>query len=488
MIHRCAVISLVALVVAGCAVKPQPLTQDEIAAFSADRLARVTANQEPLRGKVDLYEAMARAIKYNLDARVEATEASLRLAEADYGQYDMLPKLVAGSGYLGRNNVGGTENDRDDRDTYTADLQLSWNILDFGLSYYRAKQLADKALIQEETKRKVVNRLIEDVRTAYWRAASYQRLVGRMKTLEGRVQRALADTRHLAASAETSPTTALAYERELIQIKRELGTLEGELLVAKAQLASLMNVPPETDYQVEVPDKAKIAEIDEHDSVQHLYQIALQNRPEMREVAYELRINSNEATAAQLELLPGINLFGGVDYDSTSSLLSNNWISWGAKASWNLMKFAEYPAHEKVISQQDASLDMKSLSVAMAVMTQVHVSRARFFQLERQYSTASELSNVQRRLLNSVRTEVSEDRSSEQTLIREEMNTLLADAKLDTVYADVQNAYANVYSALGLDPFPGNLNTNDSVAVVASSLRQMWLERGQGRSLAVASN
>lgn len=487
MIRNCVLMGLLAVGVAACAVKPQPLTQDEIVSFSADRLARVTANQEPLHGKVDLYEAMARAIKYNLDARVEATEASLRLAEADYGQYDMLPKLVAGSGYLGRNNVGGTANDQDDKNTYTADLQLSWNILDFGLSYYRAKQLSDKALIQEEMKRKVVNRLIEDVRTAYWRAASYQRLVSRMKTLEGRVRRALRDTRALAASAETSPTTALAYERELVTIKRELGTLEGQLMVAKAQLASLMNVPPETDFQVEVPEKARIAEFDAHENAAAMYQLALQNRPEMREVQYQLRINSNEAVAAQLEMLPGINLFGGVDYDSTSSLLSNNWISWGAKASWNLMKFAEYPAREKVVTAQDASLDVKSLSVAMAVMTQVHVSRARFFQLEKQYETARELSNVQRRLLGSVRSEVAEDRSSEQTLIREEMNTLLADARLDTVYADVQNAYANVYSALGLDPFPASLNTNDSVGVVAASLRQMWFERGQSRSLTVAA-
>ena len=44
-------------------------------------------------------------------------------------------------------------------------------------------------------KRKIVNRIIEDVRTAYWRAVSYERLVGRMRALEGRVQRALSETR-----------------------------------------------------------------------------------------------------------------------------------------------------------------------------------------------------------------------------------------------------------------------------------------------------
>ena len=107
----------------------------------------------------------------------------------------------------------------------------------------------------------------------------------------------------------------------------------------------------------------------------------------------------------------------------------------------------------------------------------------RLAQLRMQYSTAQQLSSVQHRLLNSVRSEVSQDRSGQQSLIREQMNTLLADAKLDTVYADVQNAYANVYGARGLDPFPGNLNANDSVETVSAALRELWFERGQKRSL-----
>ena len=42
---------------------------------------------------------------------------------------------------------------------------------------------------------------------------------------------------------------------------------------------------------------------------------------------------------------------------------------------------------------------------------------------------------------------------SEQTLIREEMNTLVAEVKYDIAYAGLQNAFGNVYASMGLDPF-----------------------------------
>ena len=66
-------------------------------------MSRADANQEPIFDSVDLYEAMARALKYNLDAQVEVMEAALRLRDLNLANYAMLPNLVASSGYAGRN-------------------------------------------------------------------------------------------------------------------------------------------------------------------------------------------------------------------------------------------------------------------------------------------------------------------------------------------------------------------------------------------------
>lgn len=474
------------LMVGGCAVKPKLFSTDENLAYAEDKLDRVDANQEKISGSVDLYEAMARALKYNLDAQVEVAEAALRLRDLDIANYSTLPKLVAGSGYLGRDEPDASAASTRDTDILESDLTFSWNILDFGLSYVRAQQSSDKANIQVELKRKIVNRIIEDVRTAYWRAVSYERLVNRMRALEGRVRGALRDTRALSTSGEASPLVALTYERELITVQREIETLEGELKTAKDQLAALMNVRPGTKFKLDVP-KRRAAKLGLSNDAKDLYALAAANRPEMREIAYEQRINEKEVQVALLELLPSFNLYAGVNYDSNEFIADNEWVSYGAKVSWNLLKLVTMPAVKRQSEAKDALLDKQALSVAMAVMTQVHVSRVRYGHLQKSYRTAANLSGVQHRILNQVRTETEADKTSEQLLIREEMNTLLADAKQDMVYADLQNAYANVYASLGINPFPEGMDLNQPVGTVAKELRDMWTERGSAPKLVVAS-
>jgi outer membrane protein TolC len=461
------------LLATGCTVKTEPFSYEANSAFANEKLLRATAYQQPITGSVDLYEAMARALKYNLDTKVEVLQTALKSREADLVSYSALPKVVAGAGYAGRNEADASTPSTRDEDIYTSELTFSWNILDFGLSYVRAKQAADEALIQEEMKRRIVNKVMEDVRTAYWRAVSYQRLVGRMRTLEARVATALRDTRGLSSGGESSPLVALTYERELIEIKREVELLEGELKVAKSQLGALMNVRPGTEFTL-ATQKRPPAKLNVPDSMPEMFRIAVENRPEMREVAYRTRINEKEVNAALLDILPGFNVYAGGNYDSNEFIATNEWLSWGATVSVNLMKVATMPAVRRKIEAERQVLDARALSVAMAIMTQVHISRTRHAHLQKSYATASSLSNVSHRILKQVRAETEAQTTSEQILIREEMNALLADAKLDMAYADLQNAYANIYASLGVDPFPSGLTTNASVDQMATQLRDMW--------------
>ena len=476
--------------VSACAVKPEPLTETELSNLAAESLANVTVDQEPISGAIDLYEAMARALKYNLDYRVELFEKSLRSAELDLAHYSLLPKVVGNAGYNRRSNFNAsssfnlvtqssnfgasTSRERLIRDR---DLEISWDVLDFGLSYVRARQSADKVLIAEEAKRKVVNRIIEDVRTAFWRAVSADRLISRLRYLEGRTRRALANARSLSSERETSPITALTYERELVEIKRTIQELQRDLSVAKTQLAALMNVKPGTPFRLRLPRRYR-GGLRLRGKPQDMIWTALQNRPEMREVAYRKRINVHEADAALIELLPNFKIFAANNYESNQFLLNNQWYDWGAKASWHLIKVMQYPAKREVIRSQEELLDQRALALTMAIMTQVHVSRIRFKHLERELATAREYHNVQRRLVGNMRVEASAGRISEQTLLREEMNTLVAEVKFDIAYASLQNAFANIYASMGLDPFGDELDTELDVKALAAALRTVWIIRG----------
>lgn len=107
---------------------------------------------------------------------------------SELGRLGMFPSVVASVGGSQRNNDSGSSSrslidgsqslqssTSSERRTYTAQLAASWDILDFGLSYIQNKQNVDEQYISQERRRKVISRILEDVRTAYWRAVSADR-------------------------------------------------------------------------------------------------------------------------------------------------------------------------------------------------------------------------------------------------------------------------------------------------------------------------
>lgn len=466
------------------------LSIEDVEVYAADKADRVTANQEPVAGPISLYEAMARALKYNLDSKVEAMEVALRERQLDLSHYSLLPEVIVNTGYSARNNFSGGSSlslitrqqslepsTSSERHVLTNDLTLSWHALDFGLSYIRAEQSADRILIAEENKRKVVNRIIEDVRSAYWRAVSAKRLKIRLRSLSERVEDALLDSRAISDRAEASPLTALTYERELVEIKRQIQQLNSELSVAKTQLAALMNVDPGERFTVMIPGHQPQPKTLKW-SARDMVGIALESRPELREVAYQERINSKEAEAAILEMLPGISNIATTNYDSNEFLFNNNFATWGLRASWNLLKVFTYRARKAEIDARDHLLDQRALAVTMAIMTQVHVSRARLIHARRQFETSQHYHDVQTKILRQIRSGLAADKISEQTAIREEMNTLVARVRLDLAYVELQTAFANCFASMGVDPFGEFVSGYESISELAEQLRHGWYNLG----------
>lgn len=123
---------------------------------------------------------MARAVKYNLEARLKVMEEAPSQRQVDLARFDMLPRMALAAGYAGRNNVGASSSQSirtgtqslepltsQDRDRDVAYLTMVWKVLDFGVSYVSVKQQADQRLILEERRRKVIHTITQDVRSAY---------------------------------------------------------------------------------------------------------------------------------------------------------------------------------------------------------------------------------------------------------------------------------------------------------------------------------
>jgi outer membrane protein TolC len=486
------------LFLAGCAVTPEPLDRADVSAFVADKSNRLTEGQERIGRSIDLYEAMARALKYNLDAKVASYEELLRIEESKLTSLEMLPRLVATGAATNRDSVASSSSrsilsgrqslepsTSSDRESLTGDLTFSYNILDFGLSYLRARQAADKALIAEENRRKVANRIIEDVRAVYWRALAAERLAGRIPAMEARIAQVQRANVALRSTGQTSPISALTFEREVIDLQREMRRMETEVSGARAQLAALMNIDPGTSFHLVAPAQSR-RRLGLPGSGPNMVQTALHNRAEIREIMLSQRINETESKAALVELLPGIQAFIGTNVDQNSFLTKGNWIGWGARASWNLINIIKYPQKAEVIASQGRMLDQKALAATMAVMTQVYVSRAKFHHTGKELQVANAYQSVQGQLLHQVRAEAASGKVSDQTVLREQMNQLIASVRADLAYANWQNAYANVYASIGVDPYAAVLNREAGVRELASQIRGSWFERGAAPTDVVA--
>ncbi|MBD9680860.1 TolC family protein, partial [Pseudomonas sp. PDM18] len=140
-----------------------------------------------------------------------------------------------------------------DRDRDVADLTMVWNVLDFGVSYVSAKQQADQRLILDERRRKVRQTIVQDVRSAYWRAVAAERLLGRIDSLTARVEQARKDSQNLGAQRIGDPVQAMSYQRSLIEATRQLEVQRKALSLAKTELATLINLPPGTDLKLAMP-------------------------------------------------------------------------------------------------------------------------------------------------------------------------------------------------------------------------------------------
>src|SRR5450631_3460262 len=101
---RAAAFGALCLGLVGCAAVPTPFSdQARLTRLQGDS-SLMFAGQEPLTGPVDLYEAIARGLKYNLDKRLKLMELGFADARLQEDATGMLPKVVMDAGYSTRDN------------------------------------------------------------------------------------------------------------------------------------------------------------------------------------------------------------------------------------------------------------------------------------------------------------------------------------------------------------------------------------------------
>jgi multidrug efflux system outer membrane protein len=473
-------VSLLALIVSGCAVTSTPIDRKESEQRAKSDLADMYKDQEPLSGPLTLHEAMARAVKYNLEARLKVMEEAMAQRQVDLASFDMLPRMALSAGYAGRSNEGASSSQSvltgtqslepstsQDRDRRVADLTMVWNVLDFGVSYISAKQQGDQRLIVQERRRKVVNTIVQDVRSAYWRALAAERLLKQIDSLMARVDKAQTNSQAMSDQRVGDPIQALSYQRALIEATRQLEDQRRALSLAKTELATLINLPLGSDLTLAPQNDYEVPELKV--DFGRLEQEALASRPELREQDYQSRISAAETRKAMLRLLPGLEFSAGGHYDSNSFLVNQRWADYGVKVTWNLFNVISAPAAIDVAKAGEAVATARRQAMSIAILAQLYVANANYQEALRQFKTSQQLSTLDGQIVGQLRNRYKANGIGELDLIQGELNTLQADLRRDLSYADLRNAYGQIFASAGLDPLPATLKSTE-IKTIADAL------------------
>ena len=494
-------LSSAALALTACALSPDPFTPEEKWAQIQHDKELIFGSSAPVTTVITLEEAMARAVKFNLDHQAEMLNQAVSLKQLDLSSYDMLPKLASSAGYTARNNDAASSSESvrthtqslepsisTERKMWSAQATLTWNILDFGVSFIRARQNADRALMADEQRRKVIHNIIQDVRTTYWRSVAAERLLGRIDPLLRQTEAALGDARTLEQRSIRAPLGELQYQRNLLSTLERLRALRRELVGAKIQLAALMNLRPGTEFHVVVPDEETRAKLPTLAATpDQLVDVALFNRPELLQASYESRISNAETRRILLEMLPGISFTGGGNYDSNKYSVNHMWATYGFNVAWNLMTVFSTPARLDLAEADQKLKEVKHAALSMAVMAQVNVAQLRLEQATEEYITAQQQATVERRIFQQMYNAGQASQVGNLSVIQAGAETVFAALRRDSAYANLQNAYGAVMVSVGADPLPDAVADDSLPALtgeIANTLHH-W-EDGSALSRALA--
>lgn len=475
-----------AATLSGCAIKPQPITSDErLKGMMADR-SEMYNKQEAISGPLTFYDALARALKYNLEHRLNLMESVLQENQLSVANMNMLPKLTASAGYLGRDKQlfsesmlsngrrTGRQSTAQDTGRGVADLALTWNILDFGVSYYQAKQQADRVLIAQEKRRKVANNLVKEVLQAYWSASIADRLLPKMTPVLEQSERALALSKTIGDNRLQPVVSVLEYQRSLWRVIDQLKKLKADLSIAKPKLAGLVNVPLDAPLQLADVDAMPVPP-QMTATVTELEKIGLFYRPELREEMYQERIAHDDARKELIKLLPNVNLPLSVNYDSNSFLLHQVWLEAGARSTFNLINLIAAPKVWKSASTQVDVAKIRRKALSVAALVQINVGYQQYLKALASYRSADQLSQVDEGIYSAIATHVENDAGSELERIHAATSALESQLEKEQSLSEVYAALGNIYASIGLDPATGSME-NVSVRTLSANL-QRTMER-----------
>lgn len=454
------------LAVSGCAT---PAVQYKTGNMGerADSTLRPQAAPLDIAGPLDIDQVRTRTLMHNTEYRHAQSQFVETVRKAGQRGKDLLPQVYASSYGTWRNNTSASVGIKVDDETgsmpddfYTAQDQAiaisnftaSWDLLEIGLSGFKANRRAVNAFSQGEQNQYLCNKLIVDVENAYWRAVAFEQAEKKSEWLKSRVNYALTLSQQRAEENPKTKLQELMFQRELIDINRWYQSLHRSLVYAKPELARLMNLPADTEFNLKSKRlPSDLGTLGKQDAVS-LIAAAYKNRPEIRQSLYKTDLTKLKNEEDLWRHLPAMRFFIGGNSNSNSFVLNSNFASIGASLSWDLLRLSQIGETKRTGNIALAEAYRQTEILASAIMAQVMIAHEQMHKLDYDLTLAWKALSVQGEITDDLNADVASGKKPETYLIKEELMRELSFIREQIARAELHTAKARLQQSVGRVP------------------------------------
>jgi len=361
-----------------------------------------------------LQDVITVGLRNNLDIRVADFERDIAREDSFAERLKQLPRLDLKAEHTQRDSWPVTNELNVDtgqvtesttvsqlKQNQTKSIELTWNVLDFGLSYVRARQAQLQVEVLAQRRQRQAQLLALDLTEAYWQAALAEDALDYVRQVEADLQVQKDRVERSVAEKRVDPIAAKDVEKRLVKLALEIRDLQADIASARMKLARLMGISQSAQFTLaRTPIRPVLAALPrpEQVDVAVLEEYALTHRPELFERDLSIKLRRDDVRAAIISMFPGLSFSAARNFDNNRLLQYSAWNTAGASLSWNLLSL---PSKLAGLSGRERNVELakiQRMQLTVAVMTQVHIALLdysiaadRFFLNEESYRLSNEL-------------------------------------------------------------------------------------------------
>lgn len=436
---------------------------------------------------ISFHEAIARTVKYNLDHRVKTLETIALQRKVTVDALGALPRLSASADYYSRSNIRASSSRSiatgqtslepsfgTEQHVRGARLEASWDLIESGLNVINAKQSSDEAKIANQRQRKMVQSIVREVHGLYWQAASEQLLREDFSSLLQKGQRIAQDLQRAEEEGLIPREEVLKQQVKLYKSLNALADAKERLLNAKTQLAYLMNLSPNAEFELAVlrqDFQKKIPSVSS--DVRELTLLSLVMRPESREEVFRKRIVERKSVEEILKTLPGFEIIAAQNYNSNDLLVNNNWADLSLTLTQNLLNVFTLPSRLSQVEAEERLTDLKRKTLLAAIMTQTHVAYDSFQHSREKYKLRRSLLGVEEKIARDVQNKYAANTLSEVEYFEIQSDFILGQTSMHSSFVRMWSNYAMLIDTLGIDP-TSDISTEMSLDELEAVIKERY--------------